>query len=296
MSQLPIHPLYTSLFPTSFRKKASFPYRYLLPCILSLLLWTTPRTASAQCPMENTAFNPGEDIRYELYFNWKFIWKKVGTARFTTRSVRYGNQPAYRIDLVTGTAGFVDKFFRMRDTISTITSLRLEPLFYRKAAAEGKNYYIDQAHFSYADGQTQVKLHQLKNHTKNYHGKYKGEACVYDMLSIMARARSWNPAGFKKGQRIRFLMADAENVEKELLLYRGKEVVESKDGHHYRCLVFSFYEDNDEDRDRELIRFFITDDANHLPIRLDMNLNFGSAKAFMKSVKGNRHPLTSRVK
>jgi hypothetical protein len=30
-------------------------------------------------------------------------------------------------------------------------------------------------------------------------------------------------------------------------------------------------------------------------VRLDMYLNFGSAKAFLKSIKGNRHPLTSIV-
>ena len=33
----------------------------------------------------------------------------------------------------------------------------------------------------------------------------------------------------------------------------------------------------------------------HLPVRLDMFLNIGSAKAFLKSVTGNRYPLTSIV-
>ena len=40
---------------------------------------------------------------------------------------------------------------------------------------------------------------------------------------------------------------------------------------------------------------YITDDKNHLPVRLDLYLNFGSAKAFLSSVRGNRHPLTSIV-
>ena len=161
---------------------------------------------------------------------------------------------------------------------------------------EGKNYYIDQAHFSYSGNRVSVKLHQRKNLQHDYYGEYDSTLCVFDMLTIMARARSWDASTLRPGDKIRFLMADGENVEKELLLYRGKETIESKDGHHYRCLVFSFYEDNDEDRDRELIRFFITDDRNHLPIRLDMNLNFGSAKAFMHTVRGNRYPLTARVK
>lgn len=44
----------------------------LLACHLSL-------TASfAQCGIENTAFKSGEMLEYDLYFNWKFIWVKVG--------------------------------------------------------------------------------------------------------------------------------------------------------------------------------------------------------------------------
>ena len=33
--------------------------------------------AQAQCTAINEAFLPGEKIEYDLYFNWKFIWKKV---------------------------------------------------------------------------------------------------------------------------------------------------------------------------------------------------------------------------
>ena len=72
--------------------------------------------------------------------------------------------------------------------------------------------------------------------------------------------------------------------------------MEAKDGHTYRCLVFSFVEYDEQGKENEVITFFISDDDNHLPIRLDMYLSFGSAKAFFSGVKGNRYPLTSLVK
>ena len=53
------------------------------------------------------------------------------------------------------------------------------------------------------------------------------------------------------------------------------------------------YENNKE---TEIVKFYITDDANHLPVRLDMHLNFGSAKAFMTHAKGLRHAETSIVR
>ena len=44
------------------------------------LLAMTAVSASAQCTFRNTAFSSGEYLTYNLYYNWKFIWVKAGTA------------------------------------------------------------------------------------------------------------------------------------------------------------------------------------------------------------------------
>ena len=54
----------------------------LLPFYLFTLL---PFNASAQCGIENFAFKSGEFLSYDLYFNWKFVWVKVGTASMSRR-------------------------------------------------------------------------------------------------------------------------------------------------------------------------------------------------------------------
>ena len=63
----------------------------------------------------------------------------------------------------------------------------------------------------------------------------------------------------------------------------------------YRCLVFSFIE-RENGENHELIRFYISDDMNHMPVRLDMFLSFGSAKAYLTGYKGLRNPMKSKVK
>ena len=90
-------------------------------------------------------------------------------------------------------------------------------------------------------------------------------------------------------------MATGRRVEQQTLIYRGIENVEAKDDKTYRCLVFSFVEYDKKGEEKEVITFFISDDDNHLPIRLDMYLSFGSAKAFFSGVEGNRYPLKSLV-
>jgi hypothetical protein len=53
------------------------------------------------------------------------------------------------------------------------------------------------------------------------------------------------------------------------------------------------YEGKEE---KEIITFYVTDDANHMPVRIDMFLRFGTAKAFLSSAKGLRNPSTSIIK
>ena len=89
-------------------------------------------------------------------------------------------------------------------------------------------------------------------------------------------------------------MATGREIEKQTLIYRGKENYKAENDVTCRCLVFSLveYKDNEE---KEVITFYVTDDRNHLPVRLDMYLNFGSAKAFLTNIKGNKYPLTSII-
>lgn len=255
--------------------------------------------AYAQCPAENYAFQSGEKLDYEMYFNWKFVWVKAGTARLKTDAITTGDgQPGYETSLIATSSKRADFFFKMRDTLISRMTTRMEPLYFRKGAEEGKRYTVDEAWFSYPDGKSQARQRRLHKDGSVKTAQDTMDECIYDMLSILQRARSFNPADYKVGDKIHFQMATGRRVEKQTLIYRGKKNFEAEDDKEttYRCLVFSLVEYDKKGKEQEVITFYITDDKNHLPVRLDLYLNFGSAKAFLKGIKGNRHPLTSIVK
>lgn len=269
-------------------------------CLLLLsvcLLAGTATTAQAQCQAENKAFLSGEHVVYDLYFNWKFIWKKVGLATLTTTATTYDRQPAYRFDLLSVGSKQTDFFFKMRDTLVCYVTDRLEPRYFRKAAEEGKRYTVDEAWFDYRDGVSYVKQRRTRRDGRTDEMEYNDSRCIFDMLSILAQARSYNADDYRVGDKIHFPMATGRRVEEQTLIYRGVENVKADNGITYRCLVYSFVEYKKDRRGNEqeveVITFFVSDDDNHLPIRLDMYLNFGSAKAFLKSVRGNRYPMSS---
>lgn len=253
---------------------------------------------NAQCPAENKAFKSGEHVMYDLYFNWKFIWVKAGIASLTTNATTYQQKPAFRFNLLSVSNKRVDFFFKMRDTLTCYVSDRLEPLYFRKGAEEGKRYTVDEAWFSYKDGVSHVRQSRSWLGGRVDTMSYSDSRCIFDMLSILAQARSYDPKDYKIGQKIRFPMATGRKVEEQTLIYRGKENITANNDTTYRCLVFSFVEyvkDGNKEKEKEVITFFVSDDKNHLPIRLDLYLNFGSAKAFLTSVRGNRYPLTCIV-
>lgn len=271
--------------------------RSLLIGIAALLMGIFSLPASAQCEAKNDAFKSGEHVMYDLYFNWKFVWVKAGIASLTTNATTYHNEPAFRMNLLALGSSRADFFFRMRDTLTSVMGEKLEPRYFRKGAEEGKRYTVDEAWFSYKNGLCFAKQKRVfPRDGKIYESEESDSRCIYDMLSILAQARSYDPADYKVGDKIKFPMATGRKIEEQTLIYRGKENVKAENGVTYRCLIFSLVEYDKKGKEKEVITFFVSDDKNHLPVRLDLFLNFGSAKAFLNSVTGNRHPLTSVVK
>ena len=105
--------------------------------------------AQAQCSSKNTAFGSGETLIYDLYFNWKFVWIKAGTASMNITRTTYNGQPAYKSYLITRGSKRADDIFKMRDTLTAYTTLDLVPQYYKKGSFEGKTYRKEEVKNSY---------------------------------------------------------------------------------------------------------------------------------------------------
>lgn len=243
------------------------------------------------------SFQAGEVLQYNLYYNWNFFWVKAGSATMSIARTNYADSPAYRTRLMMRGSSEADGFFVLRDTLTSIVSAEdLQPLHYVKQDLEGSSHRKREVWYSYPGRSCRVKQHYTHKDGNVTRKDDTMASQVYDMLSIMLKARTYNTADWKPGKRIKFYMTDGNGVEPQTLIYRGKEKVKMKDNSTtYRCLKLSFVEKEGSD-EREVITFFVTDDANHIPVRLDMYLRFGSAKAYLVGTRGLKNPMTARVK
>ena len=112
--------------------------RKLIIGLVVLMTGAFALPASAQCEAKNDAFQTGEHVMYDLYFNWKFVWVKAGLASLTTNATTYHSEPAFRINLLALGSKRADFFFKMRDTLTCVIGEKLEPRYFRKGAEEGK--------------------------------------------------------------------------------------------------------------------------------------------------------------
>jgi hypothetical protein len=263
--------------------------------IVTALMLLTFSGASAQCTFRNTAFKSGEYLTYNLYYNWKFVWVKAGTASMSTVQSRFQGHPAYRVSLTTRGNNKVDQMFVLRDTLLCYSSLNMAPLYFRKGAREGKRYYVDEVYYTYPNGNCHIDQHELKASGESRWHKNTYQDCVYDMLNIFCRARSFNPTGWIKGHVVKFPIVDGNSRTPAQLRFRGIVSVKADNGHKYRCLQISYMEYEGGSYKR-IVDFYITDDDNHIPVRLDMFLKFGTAKAFLVGSQGLKNEVTSLLK
>ena len=252
-------------------------------------------TVHAQCGIENTAFKSGEFLSYDLYFNWKFVWVKVGTASMSTVQSTRNGKPAFRSSLITRGNSRLDDYFIMRDTLLCYTDMDLAPIYFRKGAREGKRYYVDELWYTYPGNNCHLKMHRIEDDGTHNWKEAEYKSCIYDMMSIFLRARNFDASKLKVGENIPMPISDAHRLSNSWLKYTGKTTIKMRNNKSkFRCLVFSFIE-REDGKNHELIRFFVTDDKNHLPVRLDLFLSFGSAKCYLTGMKGLRNEMTSKV-
>src|SRR5574344_679110 len=260
--------------------KLSIIHRILLGIFIVLC-----STASLGAQNINNILVDGESLDYTLRFNWKFIWINAGTASLQTYKTYYKGEPAFSTSLIANSSKGADKIFLLRDTLETTVSTQLEPLFFQKRCLEGKDIVNEQVSFSMLNGQFRAQIKKTMDDGTIREVDELRETTIYDMVSLLQYVRSLDTKNLTRDSELTFYMAGGRRVDRLPLRYLGYENIESENGLKYHCQVFSLVKtsigNKGKKTEEEVIRFFTPDDSRHIPIRIDLFLKFGVAKAIL---------------
>lgn len=242
-------------------------FRYVLPLLFICI-----------CPVQVNA----ETAVYRLGISLVSKGINAGKGVYTEESVKYEGADAFRMTMELNTNKFADMMFKMRDTITSVTTLSGRPIHYVKTVNEKNVHNIETADFTSENGDYQVHLL-----IKGQNGRVisdKRETCdqpVYDMLSMLHFARSMDTAEMTVGKEIQMPLVNGDMVVMQHIIYEGNETIRDESGKRHECMRLSV-RDYKNGSERETLRVFVTTDSLHIPVRLDIILGAVTVKAVME--------------
>lgn len=259
----------------------------LLPLIC--LLASSFRTADYNdefCGIKNKAFKAGEEISYTVFYNVAGIYVNAGKAVFTNTIEKLNGRTVYHVVGDGKTNPSYEWAYKVRDRYeSYIDTTTLQPLKFIRNVHEG-----DHKHYE------NITFNRNANTAVTSNGVFKVPDCVQDVISAIYYARNIEFEKYKVNDKIPFTMFLDNEVYNMYIRYLGKETVKTKYG-KFKAIKFkpllvkgTIFEGG------EKMTVWVSDDANHIPLRIESPITVGSVKVDMMSYKNLRYPLKSLIK
>ncbi len=228
------------------------------------------------------AFKDGEWFKFRIHygiFNASYATLEVDEASLD-------NKPVYHIKGRGKSTGLLSLFFKVDDDYQTYIDKKTgKPYKFIRKINEGgytKDLEID---FDHEDN----KAHVL-NKKNNQLQSFSVPNNVHDMLSAFYYIRNQiDTDGLKPGKEIRLNMfIDDENLDFKLV-FLGREVIKTKFGKVATLKFRPYVLAGRVFKEKESLTFWVSDDKNKIPVKIEADLAVGSLDADLDAYKGLKH-------
>lgn len=235
---------------------------------------------------QNYAFQSGEKITYTVFYNVIGLYVNAGTATFTTNKVNFQNNDAYHVVGEGATNSKYDWIFKVRDRYESYFHAEdLKPLKFIRDVNEGNYKKYEEVFFDH-NNKTAVSKK----------GVIKIPHQVQDVISSLYYARNLDFNNYKPGDKIPFNMYLDNEVYNMYIRYMGKETVKTRYGTFRAIKIKPLLLKGQTFNGGEKMTIWVTDDANHIPVRIESPILVGSVKVDLMEFRNLKHPLTALLK
>lgn len=264
-----------------------------LICILSYLMFSFfAQKIFAQCEIENTAFQSGEKITYDLYFKYGVLNAKAGVGMLTTTTANLNGKSVYKTQLKANTSGVANNMYPVHDTLTGYMDMKLVPLLFTKETFEGGDYSTERQSYSYNNGKIIIRVIRYWKGKLAFEDTVTTEKCTYDYVSVLNYARNLDYSGMQPGENIHIQFISGRKIVNMYIRYLGTTEVKVNDGNTYDAVELSLMILDDAFADqKEAMRVSLTNDLNRLPLIIEIGLKIGSLRIVLKDYSGIRHPI-----
>ncbi len=237
------------------------------------------------CSIRNTSFKDGEKLIFRVYYNMGFVWINAGNVHFSTVQEEMNGRKVYHITGVGKTAKSYEWFYKVKDKYET---------YLDKESMLPERFVRD-----VNEGGTKINQDVTFNHKKGQaisDGKsYSISRCTQDVLSAIFFARNIDYNKHKPGDKIPFTMFLDDKMYSLYIKYVGKEEIETKMGTYKAIKIVPLLIEGTIFKGGEKMTVWVTDDENHLPLRVDSPILVGSIKVDLVGYDNLRNPFGGMI-
>jgi hypothetical protein len=233
--------------------------------------------------IRNTAFSSGEQLTYRVSYVLAGVSLNGGEATFRTSLEKYQGKNVYHV--VAEGKSTHDMFFKVRDKYETyIDTSTLQPYKFIRNVNEGGYKTVEN-----------VSFYKATNTAITNSGTYAVPSCVQDVVSAMFYARNIDFAKYRPNDTIPFDMFLDRRVNHLYIRYLGKATIRTRYGKFHTIKFKPLLVKGNMFEGGEKMTIWVTDDPNHIAVRIESPVSVGKVAVEMTDNRGLRYPLSSLI-
>jgi len=234
--------------------------------------------------VEQDAISTGEVLRYKVHYG--VVNAAEAVIDVAPEIHRVNNRPCYKANVYGKTIGSFDFFLRIRDTWrSYIDTSAILPQHFFRNIEEGKYRKKENVNFDHYRNVAQVESKRS--------GTFKVPDNVQDIVSGVYYLRTLNLEKYRNGDQIRLQGFFDEEIFDFTIVFRGREVVETKAGKIRAFKLVPKMPDNKLFAGPDAISVYLSDDKNKIPVLIQAEMLVGAVKIDLYKASGLRYNLST---
>lgn len=253
---------------------------------LFVIISVTLSADSDFCGIQNSSFSTGESITLKVFYNVVGLYVDAGTATFNVQLENYNGEPVFHAVGEGWSNSSYDWIFKVRDRYETyMDTATLRPYRFIRNVHEGNYTKYENATFNHEAGSVVTTR-----------GVFKSPECIQDIISAVYYARNIDFSKYKPNDKINLSVYLDDEMHEIYIRYIGKEIIKTRYG-KFRAIKFKpFLIKGTVFEGGEKMTVWVSDDGNHLPLRIESPIIVGNIKADMMGYRNLRYPLSSMIK
>ncbi len=249
----------------------------------------------AQTDISKLPFNESEELHYEVFYNWGFIWISAATVDFTVEP----SDNCYENSLLLSSKGrslkAYDWIMEVGGFYSTyVNKNNLNPIHHIRDTREGSFELHNEYRFDY-DNDLIYSEFEDSDHPKHA-DTIPLQINAADLVATAYQIRTMSFDAYQINDSIPFKILLGGQYHNIYIRYLGKDSIEIENGTQYKCLKFSaiLVAGTIFDSDEEMM-VWVSDDKNKVPVQVEAKIAVGKVIASLSSSVGIRHPQTALI-